>query len=147
MASILTTAAQRVNADTAGRTTDPAEADPGAPSGATGTEVFQRVFTTASGALDSLFRQEPMSPPVTNPAGAVPSAATPGPHGGLVPAALRNIVSGAAAPSPGPGPELAAQPAGQGAAHSAVAAAEGFATDTTHAATTALATLRRVFRI
>lgn len=142
MASILNTAAQRVNADTAGRTTDPAESPAGAPSGATVAEAAQRVFTTASGALDSLFRMEPMLPPTASPQAVRATSAVHGPHGGLVPARLKNIVSGAPAPGPGPGPELGWHPtANPGGPDISVGTA---AQDTKNAATSLVASIRRI---
>lgn len=104
MSGILTTAAQRTNADTAGRTTHPGESTPGEPAAATPTEMVHSVVHTASGALDSLFRQEPLSLTPASSAEVTASTATKGPHGGLVPASVSNIVRGTLAPSPGPGP-------------------------------------------
>lgn len=144
MASILHTAAQQVNADTAGRTTHPGEEVPGAPAAPTPGEILHSVVTTTNGALDSLFRQEPIAVPITSAAAAVPSTATRGPHGGLVPSRLKNIVSGAAAPSPGPGPTLG--PTTEYGGHPFVPAATVVA-DTKNGVATAWSALRRALGV
>jgi hypothetical protein len=111
MAAILNTAAQRLNADTAGLTHTGGEPNPGQAAAATPAEVFHSVVHTASGALDALFRQEPTMPAVVSTAPEVPTTATPGPNGGLVPSGLSHLISGAEAPSAAPGPTMATAPA------------------------------------
>lgn len=143
MSGILTTAAQRVNADTAGRTTHPGEANAGEAVAATPAEMYHSVIHTANGALDSLFRQEPLSASVSSPAVPVATTATRGPHGGLVPASVSNIVRGTLAPSPGPGPSSAVAPA----ASDPAAVVRSFGADTAGATKSAWASLRRVLGI
>lgn len=108
---ILNTAAQRIKASTAGHTyVVGSEPSPGAPAAATVTETVRRLVPTASGALDSIFRMEPVPAPVSSPALKQPTTATRGPHGGLVPSGLSHLFGGNPAPSPSPGPYLAPEP-------------------------------------
>jgi hypothetical protein len=108
---ILNTAMARVKASTAGHTyVVGAEPSPGAPAAGTITETVRKIVPTASGALDALFRMEPVPAPVASAALPVPTTAAPGPHGGLVPGTLSHIFAGSPAPSPSPGPEIAPAP-------------------------------------
>jgi len=102
VSSNLIPAAQRANADIAGRTTFPGETNAGTPAAPSPGEIVQSVVHTAP--LDWLFRQEPLSLTTESKAPATPTTAQRGPHGGLVPASVSNIVRGVLAPSPGPGP-------------------------------------------
>jgi hypothetical protein len=113
MAGILNTAAQRINADTAGLTHTGGEPNPGQAQAATPAEITQSFVHTASGALDALFRQEPVPAAPVATGTEVASTATVGPNGGLVPSALSHITTGFAAPSPGPGPAAGWDPLGQ----------------------------------
>lgn len=101
MASILNTAAQRLNANTAGRTTTHTEPSPGAPVAATATEVFHNTIATATGALDSIFRQEPVAPPIASTATPAQGGSA-GPHGGRVPSVVSGILGANPGGSPGP---------------------------------------------
>lgn len=103
---VLNLAALREKANTAGHTYTQGEPNPGAPVAGTLTEAVRRLVPTASGALDSLFRQEPVAAPIASAEPAVPTTATRGPHGGLIPGSLSHIFAGSPAPSPSPGPQM-----------------------------------------
>lgn len=109
---ILGLGAQQVNADTAGHTyVQGDEPTPGAPVAGTLTETVRRIIPTAGGALDSIFRMEPVAAPASNPATVVPTSATRGPNGGKVPAAISRVLSGSPTAAPGPGPQSSPLPA------------------------------------
>ena len=105
MGTILSPAAQRINADTAGNTRTGTEAN-AIDAGPTATEFVRRLIPTASGALDSIFRMEPTPATEVSVSPVVASSATRGPNGGMIPAALSALRTGMAAPAPGPGPTL-----------------------------------------
>lgn len=146
MGSILNSAAQRLNADTAGRTTAHTEPNPGQPAAATPGEIFHNTVATATGALDSLFRQEPASGPLA-PVSTSPVApgGIEGPHGGRVPGWVSGLLPG----NPGgqPGPTTApAIPSGADLGHLAQGVTKDVVTSAGTARATAahaLATIRR----
>jgi hypothetical protein len=154
MASILHSAAQRINASTAGLTKPHvAEPNPGAPAAGTMTEAFHRVINTASGDLDALFRQEPVYPTPTSAAPTSPTTALRGPHGGMIPSSLSHLAHGAEAELASPGPTMAVAPSSlpttvpewqRAAANTGVGAAtRAAATDATATGKHWLSTLRR----
>jgi hypothetical protein len=109
---ILGLGAAKTNADTAGHTyVSSAEATPGTPVAATLTETVQRLIPSAGGALDAIFKMEPVSTPATSPSLVTPTSATRGPNGGLVPASLSRILTGSPTDAPGPGPQSSPLPA------------------------------------
>lgn len=101
MASIINAAAQRLNADTAGRTHTGGEPNPGQAAAATPAEIYHSAVHTATGALDSLFRQEPVAPGPVSTATEAPAGSA-GPHGGRIPSAVSHVLGAIPGAAPGP---------------------------------------------
>jgi hypothetical protein len=107
MAGILHSAAQLINTNTAGQTNGPptpADATGGRAVDSTPENVLAGL-PNATGALDHMFRQEPVAPALAATATEVASAATRGPNGGLVP--LGGNTGGGPGPTIAPPPEAA----------------------------------------